>query len=166
MAYCVPPSGQGTVCLFSKSAAENLPTGSTVIGFDTNNSVNSPIITNQYTLVGDNSTFVVNTSGIYTVEGNISVSANGATWAVLQKTFGVQLTRGATSNILIGSVTANQTSTNNYSFHVNFTFPFLVGDQIQFVHTGTVTSGTPTALGLASGFDLNTWCVFTFVRSI
>jgi hypothetical protein len=165
MAYAVPPNSEPSIAFFGKSGPENLPTGTTTIGFDTNAPFNTGIVTNTYTLVGDNSTFTIGASGLYQVEANLTVSANGATWALPLKTLNVVLTRNATT-ATIASSTVNITSTNNYAIHSSMLFPFLTGDTIQIQHVHTITGGTPTALGLQSGFDLNTWVSFQFIKSV
>jgi hypothetical protein len=166
MAYSVPPSSEPSIAIFSKSANENIVTGTTVIGFNTNASYNSPIVLNTYTAGSDNSTFTFGASGLYGVELNVSVSANGSQWTgspLRQVSF--VLTRGGTT-ATIGSDTVNITSGIDYSIHAHIVFPFLVGDSLQIQHIGVVTSGTPLILGLANTFDLNTWAVFSYIKSV
>ena len=167
MAYAVPPSSEPSIAMFSKSAAENLPTGTTTIGYDTNASWNSPIVVNTYDVGTDNSTFTIGASGIYQIEANLTVAANGAGWTNpnQMKTLNILLTRGGVT-ATIAAATVNITTGNNYAIHSSLSFPFVVGDTLQIQHVATLSSGTPTALGLANGFDLNTWITFQYIKSV
>ena len=167
MAYAVPPTGQPEVALFYQTAAEGLGTGSTqILGFDSGMPYNSPIITNVYTTSPDQSIFVVNASGLYQVEGHISVNPNGATWTNVQKSLYFTVTRAGSGAIATITASSSQPSGNAYSFAVVGTFQLKQGDQIQLVTTQNGVTGNPLARGLENGFDLNTWVTFTFVKNV
>ena len=167
MAYAVPPTGQPEVALFYMSAAEGLGTaGTNIIGYDVAAPYNSPIITNNYTASPDQSTFVANVSGLFQMEAHVSVNPNGATWTNLQKQIYFQITRGATSNIATCVQSTQVSSGGFYTIALVATFPIQQGDQIQVVHSQSGVTGNPLARGLESGFDLNTWVSFTFVKNV
>ena len=165
MAYSVPPSSEPSIALFSKSAAEPLATGVIQLGFNTNASYNSPIVVNNYTSSGDNSTFTIAASGLYQVEICVSVLASTAGWSNNQKNLNIVVTRGGVTATIAGT-TVNINSAQNYNLHDSVIFPFLVGDVVQFQHGSTITSGTQSALGTQNGFDLNTWCVFQYLKAV
>ena len=164
MAYAVPPNTTPEIAFFSQSTAESLGTGGTnTLGFDTNRVGNSPIITNNY--ISDTSIFTVNASGLYQMEGHISVNPNGATWTNLQKQLYFTITRGANPATATCVQSTQVSSGNFYSIALVATFPLLQGDQIQLVHSQSGVTGNPLARGTESGFDLNTWVSFTFIKA-
>jgi len=165
MAYSVPPSSEPSVALFSSSIAKNLSGGGTTLGFNTNASWNSPIVLNTYDSGANTSTFTIGASGLYQLEVNASIAANGATWAVPLRSLSVLLTRGGTL-VTMAASTVNISSGVNYTIHSSSVFPFLVGDTIQMSLTGAISTGTPTVLGTANTFDLNTWVTFQYIKSV
>jgi hypothetical protein len=122
---------------------------------------------NTYAAPPTGSTFTIGASGLYQVEANLSVAANGAGWTNpnQMKTLNLALTRSGVTAV-IAAATVNITTGNNYSIHCSLTFPFRTGDTLQFQHISTLSSGTPTALGLQNGFDLNTWVTFQYIKSV
>jgi hypothetical protein len=165
MAYSVPPSSEPSVALFSSSIPKNLSGGGTTLGFDTNASYNSPVVVNTYDGVSNTSTFTIGASGLYSLEVNVSVAANGATWSVPLRTLSVLLSRGGTL-VTMAAATVNISSGVNYTVHSSSVFPFLVGDTLQMTLTGAISTGTPTVLGVANTFDLNTWVTFQYIKSV
>jgi len=165
MAYSVPPSSEPSVALFSSSTAKVLLTTGTTLGYDTNATYNSPIVVNSFNAPSNISTFTIGASGLYSIEANTAVAANGSTWANPLRTLNLRLTRGGTT-VTMSGMTANITSGVDYTLHSSCVFPLKVGDTIQVQHTGTIATGSPTALGLQNTFDLNTWIVFQYIKSV
>lgn len=165
MAYSVPPSSEPSVALFSSSIPKNLSGGGTTLGFDTDASWNSPIVANDYNSGANTSTFTIGASGLYSLEVNASIAANGATWSVPLRTLSVLLNRGGTL-VTMAAATVNISSGVNYTIHSSSVFPFLAGDELEITITGAITTGTPTVLGTLNTFDLNTWVTFQYIKSV
>jgi hypothetical protein len=167
MAYAVPPSGNPEFALFYQSTNEDLGTATTnIIGLDTTLPGSSPIITRITTASPDETIFEVNASGIYQLEGHITVIANGATWSSMRKTIAFNVVRAGSGANAVLINTSSQISPSNYAISAIGSFILFAGDQITFVHTQAGVTGNPQAVGVTSTFDLNTWCAFTFIKSI
>lgn len=170
MAYAVPPSTAPEFALFYQSAAESLGTAAfNTLGFDVALPNNSPIVTNVYTASPDQSIFIVNASGLYQLEAHITVNPAGATWTNPQRQLYFTVTRAGGMSpgaIATLSQSSSQVSGVGYSIGVVGSFVLYQGDQVQVVHNQNGVTGNPTARGLENGFDLNTWCSFTFIKQM
>lgn len=167
MAYAVPPTGQPEVALFYQTGSEALGASATnVLGFSSGATYNSPIVTNSYTASPDQSIFTVNVSGLYQLEGHISVAPNGATWTAEGKSLYFTITRAGSGAIATVTTSTQALTGTSYSIALTGTYPLQQGDQIQLVHGQSGVTGNPLARGLENGFDLNTWVTFTFVKNV
>lgn len=165
MAYSVPPTSDPSVAVFSSSISKTLLTGGTVLGFNTNASYNTPIVLNTFNGASNISTFTIGASGLYSLEANVSVSANGATWSAPLRSLNVLLTRGGTT-VTMAASTVNISSGVDYTIHSSSVFNFRVGDTIQFQLTGAITTGSPFAVGTTNTFDLNSWITFQYIKAV
>lgn len=168
MAYAVPPATSPEVAMFYQTTVENLPgtTTNNVLGFNSAFSWNSPIVTNQYNSGTDTSTFIVNASGLYQIEGHCLVQPNGATWTNATKGLYIAIQRGVTNPGIIANTSAYALSGANYGLICSGTFLLQVGDQVTLNHQHFGVTGTPQARALENGFDLNTWISFTFIKAV
>ena len=143
MSWVVPGANPLTPPLFTaqyyKSVNQNLTSGSTDITFDLTQTWNN---TGSYiSHTSGTANFVVVQSGLYQLEFNLTVNANGATW----------------------NVGTNKTSTaTNYIQSTCATYYLMAGDIINCRCQSNYASATPNAAG-AVGFDLNTWFTWKYI---
>lgn len=147
---------------YYKSANQNLVNGNTDITFDITQPWNN---TGGYiTHTSGSKDFVVQQSGIYQLELNLTVNFNGATWNVAQnKVISIDITRvGSAEVVAFGQ--ANVVATGgNYIMSCSSTFYLVKGDIINCRHYGNYATATPNIAG-AVGFDLNTWFTWKYIQ--
>jgi hypothetical protein len=158
-----PPVYQGT---YYKSAPQTLSgTGNTDITFDLTGSWNN---TGGYiTHTNGTTVFTVVQTGIYQLEFNASVLANGAVYSLtnIGKSVAIDITRPASpvpeQSVIINS--ALQASLQNYAQSVSATYYLLNNDVINLRVGNLFTGGPPTVQSLQSTFDLNTFFTWRFI---
>jgi len=154
-----PPVYRAT---YYKSVRQNLINADTDITFD----VVAPWsnINGYITHTSGTANFRVAVAGLYQLEFNISINANGATWNnALNKIVSIDITRtpsGERAVIQNDALTAVSTS---YQQAVASSFYLEVGDIINLRNTLAFASATPFAVGVQNTFDLNTFFTWTFV---
>ena len=153
------PASQAT---YYKSGNQNLISGSTDITFDQDASWNNA---NGYiTHASGSANFVVVKAGLYQLEWNASVNANGATWNVgTNKVVSIDITRSPIAEQVVIGQTAVTSTTTNYTQNVSSTFNLEVGDIINLRIQGNYSSATPFAQGVQNTIDFNTWFTWRFV---
>lgn len=152
-----PPVYQGS---YYKSANQNLINGSTNVTFDLTGSWNNS--GGYITHTNGSTSFTVVTAGLYQLEFNYALNANGATWSGSQtKSAIINVLRGTTEGIIQNS-SAIQTSIS-YAQLSNATFYLEAGDVLSCQVFCNFSSATPFLLGLANVFDLNTWFTWRFI---
>jgi hypothetical protein len=160
------PSAGGAVsqATYYMSAAQNLTSGSTDITFDEEGSWNND---NGYITHSSGTTdFTVVQAGLYQLEWNTTITANGATWATTSNKFiSIDVTRSPAAEQAIIGQSAFMASGTNYSQSVCSTFDLVAGDVINCRIVNTFTGGPPQALGVANTFDLNTWFTWRYVST-
>ena len=157
----VAPSYQAT---YYKTTQQNLVNGSTDITFDANASWNN---SNGYiTHTSGSSDFVVSQAGLYQLDFNASINANGATWNVANnKVVSIDITRSPIAEQVTIAQTAVTASTQNYIQSVSSNFYLEIGDVINLRVQGNYATAIPFVQPLANTFDLNTWFSWKYVSA-
>jgi hypothetical protein len=147
---------------YYKSADQTLTSGNTDITFDQTAAYNN---TGGYITHTDGTTdFEVGQAGVYQLEFNSTVSANGGTWTTAtNKVIAIDITRSPTAEQAVIASSSVMASATNYAQSVSGTFYLEAGDVINLRLTGTFASGPPTALGLANTIDLGTFFTWRFI---
>ena len=158
------PGGLLYQSTYYKSANQNLTNGSTDITFDSDASWNN---SNGYiTHASGSKDFVVVQPGLYQLEWNASVIANGATWnANTNKIVSIDITRSPISEQIVIGQTAVVASTQNFTQSVVSTFNLQAGDIINLRHFGNFSTATPFAQGVQNTIDFNTWFTWRYVST-
>ena len=153
------PSSQAT---YYKSGNQSLINGSTDITFDQDASWNNA---NGYiTHASGSANFVVVKAGLYQLEWNASVNANGATWNTgTNKVVSIDITRSPIAEQVVIGQTATTATTTSYTQNVCSTFNLENGDIINLRIQGNYASATPFAQGVQNTIDFNTWFTWRFV---
>ena len=150
---------------YYKSANQNLVNGSTDITFDLSGAWSNA---GGYITHTDGTTaFTVVEAGLYQLEWNTTISANGATWVASpsNKFISIDVVRSPTAEQAIIGQSAFMASGTNYAQSVCSTFNLEAGDVINCRVVIDFTGGPPRALALANTIDLNTWFTWRFVGS-
>jgi len=149
---------------YYKSAVQNLTNGSTDITFDQEGSWNNE---NGYiTHTGGTADFTVVQAGLYQLEFNTTVQANGATWTTTTSKFiSIDLTRSPTAEQAVIGQSALIPSPTNYAQSICSTYNLAAGDVINCRIVNAFTGGPPQAVGLQNTIDLNTWFTWRYVAS-
>jgi hypothetical protein len=147
---------------YYKTAQQNLINGSTDITFNADASWNND---NGYiTHAANSADFVVVQSGLYQLEFNASVTANGATWNVsANKVISIDITRPPIAEQAAIQQTANCATGQSYAQNVNSSFYLQAGDIINLRVFGLFATATPFVSPLTNTFDLNTWFSWRFI---
>jgi hypothetical protein len=147
---------------YYKSVAQNLNNGDTDLIFDVSAPWNNAGTYITYT--PGSTAFTVVQTGIYQLEFNAFVSANAATWgAASNKIISIDITRSPTAEQAFVTQSGNTASATNYSQSLCATQYLVAGDVINLRVTCFFTGGPPSALGVVSGIDLNTWFSWRYI---
>jgi hypothetical protein len=143
------------------STAQTLVSGNTDITFDSAGAWNND--GGYITHTAGTSSFTVVNAGLYQLEFNAVVLANGAIYVLTDqgKQVAIDVTRGTEQSVI--SNTALQASQQNYSMVVNGTYYLNASDVINLRIRNTFTGGPPTIQPVANTFDLNTFFTWTFI---
>jgi hypothetical protein len=153
------PASQAT---YYKSGNQSLSDPNTDITFDVDASWNNE---NGYITHATGSTdFVVVKAGLYQLEWNASVNANGATWNTANnKVISIDITRSPNAEQVVIGQAALTASSQNYTQSVISTYRLEVGDIINLRVQGTWATAQPFVQGVQNNIDLNTWFTWRFV---
>jgi hypothetical protein len=147
---------------YYKTTQQNLTNGNTDITFDGDASWNND--NGCITHAANSADFVVVQSGLYQLEFNASITANGGTWnAANNKVISIDITRPPIAEQAAITQTANCASTQNYAQNVNSSFYLQAGDIINLRVFGLFSTATPFVSPLTNTFDLNTWFTWRFI---
>jgi hypothetical protein len=152
------------IAQYYKSVAQTLTSGNTDITFNSTQSWNN---TGGYiTHVNGTTNFTVVQPGVYQLEFNCVVLANGAVYSLttIGKSVNIDITRSPTAEQTVVSIGSLQPSAQNYAMSVSGTFYINLGDVINLRVGNTFTGGPPTVQAFANVFDLNTFFTWTFIR--
>jgi len=110
--------------------------------------------------------FTVDTPGLYQLEWNVSVLANGSNWTNTLKQISVDITRTGSPEAITIAQNTTIPSGNNYGQSLSATFSLEAGDVIncRIVNIWLGTPNIAQAIG-GSGIDLNTWFTWRFIPS-
>ena len=160
--YPVPPTPQVYQATYYKSVQQNLISPNTDITFDELGSWNND--GGYITHTNGTADFTVVEAGLYQLEFNISVAANGATWNnTSNKAVAIDITRAALGEQAVIQNNALTAINTSYQQAVASSFYLEAGDIINLRSTLPLSSGTPFAVGVQNTFDLNTFFAWTFV---
>lgn len=160
----VPGGGGGVFqATYYKSALQNLTSGSTDLTFDEEAAWNND---NGYiTHTGGTAAFTVVQPGLYQLEFNTTIIANGSTWTNLLKQISVDITRSPAPEIVTIAQNGSMPSNTNYGQSLCSTFNLEAGDVINCRVSNTYATGTPYAQGVTNTIDLNTWFTWRYVSA-
>jgi hypothetical protein len=153
------PASQST---YYKSGNQNLSDPVTDITFDQLATWSNG--NNYITHTPGSKDFTVVKSGLYQLEWNASIAANGATWnAANNKIISIDITRFPTAEQIVIGQSAVQASGQTYTQSVNSTFNLVAGDIINLRVQCTWATAQPFVQGVQNAIDLNTWFTWRFV---
>jgi hypothetical protein len=154
-----PPVYQAT---YYKSVQQNLVNANTDITFDTTGAWNND--GGYITHTSGTANFTVVVAGLYQLEFNLSVNANGATWNNgVNKAVSIDITRNPSGEQAVIQNNALTAVSQSYQQAVASSFHLNVGDVINLRSTLAFASATPFAVGVLNTFDLNTFFAWTFI---
>ena len=157
-----PPSAAAPKqATYYNSTAQNLTSGNTDLSFDSTGSWNND--GGYITHTSGTADFTVVQTGLYQLEFNATILANGATWTNTLKSIGIDITRSPIAEQAIIAQSANIASANNYAQAVSATYYLVAGDVINLRISNTYATGTPTAPGVLNTFDLNNFFTWRFI---
>ena len=148
---------------YYRSAQQNLTSGATDLTFDEEAAWNND---NGYiTHTGGTAAFTVVQAGLYQLEFNATIIANGSTWTNLLKQISVDITRAPTPEFVTIAQNGSMPSNTNYGQSLCSTFNLEAGDVINCRVSNTYATGTPYAQGVTNTIDLNTWFTWRYVSA-
>ena len=157
-----PPPNTVYQATYYKTVQQNLINPDTDITFNALGTWNN--VGGYITHVSGSKDFTVNIAGLYQLEFNVSINANGATWnTALNKAVSIDITRSPTAEQAViqnNSVVANNQS---YQQSVTTTYFLQVGDIINCRTTLAYATATPFVVPLQNTFDLNTFFTWRFI---
>jgi hypothetical protein len=147
---------------YYKSVVQDLTSGNTDVTFDLTGLWNN---TGGYiTHTNGTTAFTVVQAGLYQLEFNATILANGATWtATSNKSIAIYITRNPTAEQTVIANTSLQASTNNYAQCIIATFYLEAGDVINLRINNTFAGGPARVQCLQNTFDLNTFFTWRFL---
>jgi hypothetical protein len=160
-----PPGAPPSVyqATYYKSAAQNLASGTTIITFNSTGAWNNP---GGYITQRNATDFTVVNTGLYQLEFNGSVAANGTAYTTASsKVIAINVIRGVLPSLSIAANTALQASLARYTQSVSASYYLVAGDIINLIIINTygVTPTPPTLLGVQDTFDLNSYFSWRFI---
>jgi hypothetical protein len=159
------PVGGGVIqATYYKSVVQNLTSGGTDLTFDQEASWNND---NGYiTHTNGTAAFTVVEAGLYQLEFNATILANGATWATTSnKGIDIDITRSPTAEQVVLGTSAFMASGTNYLQSVCSTFNLEAGDVINCRVNNTFTGGPAQAQCVQNTIDFNTFFTWTYVSA-
>ncbi len=156
-----PPVFQAT---YYKSVVQNLTSGATDMTFDLSGAWNNA--GGYITHTDGTADFTVVEPGLYQLEFNATVLANGATWlSTSNKGISIDITRSPTAEQVILGQSAFMASGTNYLQNTTSTFDLAAGDVINCRISNTFTGGPAEAQCVQNTIDLNTFFTWRYVST-
>jgi len=147
---------------YYNSVAQNLTSGATDLTFDSTGAWNNA--DGYITHTSGTADFTVVQAGLYQLEFNATINANGATWTTTtNKTLAIDITRSPTAEQAIVAQASLIASGTNYSQGVSATYYLEAGDVINLRIQNTFATATATAVGITNTFDLGTFFTWRFI---
>ena len=147
---------------YYKSVQQNLVNANTDITFDLTGAWNND--GGYITHTNGTTAFTVAVAGLYQLEFNISINANGATWNNgVNKAVSIDITRTTEQAVIQNNsiVAVNQ----SYQQAVASSYYLDVGDVINLRSTLAFATATPFAVGVLNTFDLNTFFTWQYITA-
>jgi len=161
----IPSSGGGPQvyqATYYKSVQQNLISPNTDITFDEVGAWNND--GGYITHTNGTADFTVVQTGLYQLEFNIGVNANGATWNnTSNKAVAIDITRAALGEQAVIQNNALTAINTSYQQAVASSFYLEAGDIINLRNTLPFATATPFAVGVLNTFDLNTFFTWVFI---
>ena len=108
--------------------------------------------------------FTVAVAGLYQLEFNISINANGATWNNgVNKTVSIDITRTTEQAVIQNN--ALVAISQSYQQAVASSYYLNAGDVINLRSTLAFATATPFAVGVLNTFDLNTFFTWRYITA-
>jgi hypothetical protein len=146
---------------YYNSVDQNLTSGNTDLTFDSTQPWNN---TGGYiTHVPGSADFTVVQAGVYQLEFNTLILANGAV-TTGNASVGFDITRTGPEIAVIRNTAGLIASAQNYAQAVAASYYLEAGDVINVRVANTFTLGPPAAAGVTGTFDYNTFFTWTFVK--
>lgn len=146
---------------YAKSVAQTMTSGANDVTFDLTQAYNNDA--GYITHTPGTADFTVTQDGVYQLEFNVAIVANGATWGTgSNKTINIDITRSPSAETAIISSACLTASANNYSQCVSATYALEAGDVINLRVFNTFATAVPNIQGF-SGFDLNTFFTWRLI---
>jgi hypothetical protein len=156
-----PPVVAVIQATYSKSVAQTMTSGANDVTFDQTAAYNNDA--GYITHTNGTTVFTVVQDGVYQLEFNASIVANGATWGTgSNKSINIDITRSPTAETAIISSGCLTSSASNYSQCVSATYALEAGDVINLRVFNIFATAVPDIQG-SSGFDLNTFFTWRFI---
>jgi hypothetical protein len=157
--YVVPVNNL-YVAQYFKSANQTLASGSTDITFDREQPWNNS--GSYITHTSGTTNFVVNKTGLYQLEWNVSIFGINSTSTDLLKQISIDITRSPIVEQVTITQNASIPTARNYGQSVSASFYLVVGDVINCRVVNT-HNGPASVIGLTNTFDLNTWFMWKYI---
>jgi hypothetical protein len=149
---------------YYKSVDQSLTNGSTDITFDVNAAWNND--GGYITHASGSKDFVVVQAGLYQLEWNASIVANGASWNnSVNKILSIDITRSPNAEQIVIGQAALMAIGVDYTQSICSTFKLEIGDVINLRNHLAFASATPVAKGVQNTIDLNTWFSWRYVST-
>ena len=147
---------------YYKSVSQNLINGSTDITFDVNAAWNNN--GGYITHTSGSSNFTVVQAGVYQLEWNASINANGSGWNnSVNKSISINITRSPELEQLVIGQTGLMASGQNYTQSICSTIRLEVGDVINLQTFLAFSGAVPFVQGILNTYDLNTLFYWIFI---
>ena len=147
---------------YYKSVQQNLVNSNTDITFDLTGAWNND--GGYITHTSGTTDFTVVVAGLYQLEFNISINANGATWNNgVNKAVSIDITRTTEQAVIQNN--ALTAVSQSYQQAVASSFYLNVGDIINLRSTLAFATATPFAVGILNTFDLNTFFTWQYITA-
>jgi hypothetical protein len=159
-----PPSPAVYQATYYKSVNQNLVNADTDITFDALGSWNN--IGGYITHTSGTKDFTVVIAGLYQLEFNVSIDANGATWNnSVNKSVAIDITRIGIPEQAVIINTGMKQNGLSYQQQVSSSYYLQVGDIINCRTVLAYASATPFCVGVQNTFDLNTFFTWRYITA-
>ena len=147
---------------YYKSVNQSMTSGANDVTFDLSGAWNND---GGYITHTDATTaFTVVQEGLYQLEFNTNIVANGATWGNgSNKTINIDITRSPNGEHAIIQQACLTSSASNYGQSISATYYLVAGDVINLRVFNQFAGGPPSIQGITNTFDFNTFFTWKFV---
>jgi len=147
---------------YAKSVGQNMTSGANDVTFDLTAAYNNDA--GYITHTPGTADFTVVQDGVYQLEFNATIVANGATWGTgSNKTINIDITRSPNGEHAIISSGCLTSSANNYAQCVSATYALEAGDIINLRVFNVFATAVPEIQHVTNTFDLGTFFTWRFI---